>query len=112
MTALGADQVFDPTRTHVPLCPLHAMTGIWCPFCGGLRSAYELTRLHFSAALHYNLVVVAAAPVVLAFWIDGIMRGRSGLDRRRLPRAFTVAVVIALIAFTVARNLPGGAALR
>jgi hypothetical protein len=112
VTALAADQAFDPNRTHVPLCPLHALTGIWCPFCGGLRSAYELTRLHLSAALHDNLVVVAAAPVVLALWIDGILRERSGLGRRRIPRPAVLAVVVALIAFTVVRNLPVGTNLR
>src|SRR6201989_2091911 len=86
VAAVAADQAFDPTSTHVPLCPLHALTGLWCPFCGGLRSAFELTRLHLRAALHDNLVVVAAAPIVLVLWLDAVGRARSGRPARRLPR--------------------------
>jgi hypothetical protein len=112
LVAVVADQAFDPDRTHVPLCPLHALTGIWCPFCGGLRSAFELTRLHLRAALHDNIIVVAAAPVVLALWIDAVRRSRSGRPPRPRSRLAAVLTVAALIAFTVVRNLPIGAALR
>jgi Protein of unknown function (DUF2752) len=112
LAALAADEAFDPTRHHVPLCPLHAVTGIWCPFCGGLRSAYELTRLHIGAAVHYNLFVVAAAPVAAACWIDGIIRTRAAQPPRRAPRWLIGVVVAALLVFTLVRNLPVGAGLR
>jgi Protein of unknown function (DUF2752) len=112
VAALAVDQAFDPTHHHVPLCPLQAFTGIWCPFCGGLRSAYELTRLHIGPAIHDNLFVVAAAPVLAAWWIDGILRSRAGKQQRRIPRGATAIVVAALVLFTVVRNLPFGAALR
>ncbi len=110
--AVGADRAVDPTSTHVPLCPLHALTGIWCPFCGGLRSAYELTRLHFSAAVHYNVMFVLALPVLAALWVDWAGRAHRGQPRRVMPRSVTLAVVIALVAFTVLRNLPFAAAWR
>jgi len=110
--AVGGNQLFDPTSSHVPLCPLHALTGIWCPFCGGLRAVYELTRLNVVSALHYNLVVVAAVPFVLALWLDTVQRARAGHSRRRLPRRLVIAIVVALVAFTVVRNLPIGATWR
>src|SRR5579862_7676283 len=84
--AVGADRVFDPDRNHVPFCPLHALTGIWCPFCGGLRAAYQLTRLHLRAALHDNVVFVSALPLLLALWLDWTLRARRGEGRRPLPR--------------------------
>jgi hypothetical protein len=112
VVALAGDQLLDPDHNHVPLCPLHALTGIWCPFCGGLRSAFELTRLHARAALQDNIFVVGAAPIVLAWWIDATLRARRGQRRRTVPRA-AVAVIVALaLVFTVVRNLPFGAALR
>jgi hypothetical protein len=110
--AVAADQVLDPTRTHVPLCPLHALTGIWCPFCGGLRSAYELSRLHFSAAWHDNLAFVVSLPLLFALWIDWTRRSRRGEGRRLVPRTGVTAIVVVLVAFTVVRNLPFGSALR
>jgi hypothetical protein len=110
--AIAADQLFDPTSTHVPLCPLHALTGIWCPFCGGLRSAFELTRFHFRAAAQYNLLLVLAAPVVLALWVDSLTRARAGRAERKWPRAVPIAIIVALIAFTIGRNLPFATVLR
>src|ERR1700709_267060 len=68
--AVAAPRAFDPNNTHVPFCPLHALTGIWCPFCGGLRSAYELTRLHLRSALHYNVLFVVSLPLLAPFWVD------------------------------------------
>ncbi len=110
--AVAADEVFEPTSNHVPLCPLHALTGIWCPFCGGLRSAYQLTRLHLRSALHYNAVFVLALPVLLALWIDWAVRARSGQPRRALSRRLSIAIVVLLVVFTVVRNLPFAAGLR
>ncbi len=110
--ALALDELFDPVRTHVPLCPLHAWTGLWCPFCGGLRSAFELSRLHFSAAWHDNALLVAALPLLAVWWVDSIGRERAGRPTR-MPAASGVAViVVALVAFTVIRNLPFAVTLR
>jgi Protein of unknown function (DUF2752) len=112
LAALVADRAFDPDRTHVPFCPLHALTGIWCPFCGGLRAASQLTRFHFRAALHDNVLFVASLPVLLALWLDWALRARQSHGRRLVPRAAVVAIVALALIFTVLRNLPGGAALR
>lgn len=109
---VGVDRAFDPTSTHLPLCPLHALTGIWCPFCGVLRSTYELTRGHLGAALHYNAMFVLALPVLAVLWMDWAVRARSGQPRRAVPRTVTIGIVIALVAFTVVRNLPGAVAWR
>ena len=112
VSALALDELFDPVRTHVPLCPLHAWTGLWCPFCGGLRSAFELTRLHFSAAWHDNALLVAALPLLAVWWVESIVRDRTGQPPRRLAASTGAVIVVALIGFTVIRNLPLGAILR
>jgi hypothetical protein len=105
--ALAADVAFDPVHRHVPLCPFHAVTGGWCPLCGGLRSADSLAHLQFGSALHYNALFVVALPFVLMFWIDWARTGRVRWSRYVVP----VLVVLA-VAFTIVRNLPFAAALR
>jgi hypothetical protein len=107
--ALAADVAFDPVHRHVPLCPFHAVTGAWCPLCGGLRAADSLAHLQFGSALHDNLLFVAALPFVLVMWIDWVRTGRALWSRSRylVPLLVVLAVV-----FTVVRNLPFAGALR
>jgi hypothetical protein len=105
------DVVGDPSRTHVPLCPLHALTGLWCPLCGGLRAVHALSRGNVQSALHDNAMLVLALPVIVALWAQWAARTRTGGARRRWPRGVTLAVITALAAFTVLRNLAIGTAL-
>ena len=108
----GADVAIDPVHTHVPLCPLHSLTGWWCPFCGSLRAVDELARGHFGAALHDNLLLVSALPVALAFWWAWVLRARAGDGAPRRSPAAPLAVMLLLVAFAVVRNLPFAVALR
>lgn len=48
------------------LCPLRAMTGIPCPFCGGTTAAVEVGRFDLAGALRVNPVVVFTAAVIIA----------------------------------------------
>ncbi len=105
------DVVGDPSRTHVPLCPLHALTGLWCPLCGGLRAVHALSRGHIQSALHDNAMLVLALPVIVALWAQWAARTRTGRAPRRWPRGATLAMITALAAFTVLRNLAIGMAL-
>jgi hypothetical protein len=110
--ALAAVRAFDPLHRHVPLCPFHAATGWQCPLCGGLRAVDELARAHPVAALHDNVLVVAAVPIAVLLWLDLLLQRRAGRSARCWPRSATVAVIVLAAAFTVLRNLPFGAALR
>lgn len=106
MVALAADVAFDPHQRHVPLCPLHALTGIWCPLCGGLRAADSLAHGRLVSALHENALFVTSLPLLFAGWVYWLMLARSGRPRPTLPRAAFAAVLAVALAFTVVRNLP------
>lgn len=109
---VAADVAFDPAHRHVPLCPFHAMTGGWCPFCGGLRAVDALAHGQLATALRDNAVFVAAIPFVLVLWLDWAQRRRSGQPTRRVSRVAVVGTVAVLVAFTVVRNLPFATGLR
>ena len=111
-TALAADVAFDPVHRHVPLCPLHASTGLWCPLCGALRAADSLAHGHLGTAVHYNVLLVAALPFAMLWWLDTATRARRGTLPRRLPRTAVAAVIMLAIVFCVVRNTPWGHALR
>ena len=54
--------LFDPsTHAFYPPCPLHALTGLDCPTCGGLRAAHLLLHGHLRAAFHSTGATYLAA---------------------------------------------------
>ena len=112
VAAVLADVAFDPARRHVPLCPFHALTGQSCPLCGGLRAVDALVHLQLPAAVHDNVLVLAGLPLLVFWWLDTVLRARSGRARRTLSRRLIGTVVALAIAFTVLRNLPFAAGLR
>jgi len=92
------------------LCPLYATTGIYCPGCGGLRGVNDLTDGRVWQAASSNLLLVLAIPfavLVLARWGYSAWTGRDVAAVPTMPRAVTTGLILLLVGFTVARNLPG-----
>ncbi len=89
------------------LCP-SAAVGLACPGCGGLRAVNDLTQGRLLDAASSNLYLVLAIPVVV------LLLGRWALDAwrgtERVPSALTTPLLVvagvALVAFTVLRNVP------
>jgi hypothetical protein len=111
LTAVAVSYValVDPNRPgHYPGCPFRALTGYYCPGCGGLRAVHEMTHGHLQAALSSNLVVVLAVPVVLVLWASWTRdRLLHRTTRLRAPSWLLSVIGIGLIAFWVLRNLSG-----
>src|SRR4051794_20960362 len=103
--------VRDPHVSHSwGVCPLYALTGLYCPGCGGLRGVNDLTNGHVAQAASSNLLLVLAVPLaalLFARWSYGAWTGRDIGAVPVAPRPVTTALVVLAVAFTVARNLPG-----
>jgi hypothetical protein len=100
--------VVDPEGTHVPLCPLRAVTGLDCPLCGSLRAVHALTRADLLEALDHNLLFTASIPALVVCWAVWLGRalGRDPAPGRHLPvRTGAVLLGLALL-FGFLRNLP------
>ena len=98
----------NPNTTHVPICPLHAITGLDCPLCGSLRAVHSLAHLDLAGALNHNIMFTLAVPFLVIGWVLWLARslGRPLVAQERLPRAATVACWTIAIAFGIARNIP------
>ena len=48
-----------------PRCPFFWITGLKCPFCGGLRATHELTHGNLKSAFQFNALLVLMIPLVL-----------------------------------------------
>ncbi|HST47037.1 DUF2752 domain-containing protein [Jatrophihabitans sp.] len=92
----------DPGRHRIPLCPLHAMTGLWCPFCGSTRAVHALLHADPATAVRDNALFVLALPVLAGLWWRRRAAGPV------LARPLLWAGVVAVLAFGVLRNLPQG----
>lgn len=101
--ALGYVGLVDPHSPHsvYPLCPFKWLTGWNCPFCGGLRMTHDLLHGHLTAAVNDNVFLLAGIPMLLAWVLVRLSRGKTALPTPALP-----GLVVATIAWTVLRNLP------
>jgi hypothetical protein len=116
----------DPHVSHAwGVCPLYYATGIYCPACGSLRAVNDLTHGHLAAAASSNLLLLGLIPVVgllyarwtLAAWQghEATARGPLGLSGllprtprlAPMPRMAGIGLAVLVVAFVVARNLPG-----
>ena len=101
--ALGYVGLVDPHNPDsvLPVCPFRLLTGWNCPACGALRMTHDVLHGDLAAAINDNVFLLVGIPVV-AGWLLLRRRGKSLLT---MPAAATV--VVAMLAWTVVRNLPG-----
>ncbi len=99
---------FDPaTAGFYPVCPLHLMTGLQCPGCGGLRAVHQLTHGHLAAAWRLNPLIFVLLPAGL--WLGLRAGARLGAGRpwpgivARPVHAWALAA--GLVLFGVLRNI-------
>jgi hypothetical protein len=111
--AFGYVAAVDPSEPgHYPACPLFRLTGLYCPGCGGLRSAHAVAHGDLTAALGANALAVAAYAafaVIWAVWVARAVRGRP-MSLPLRPAHWWALAGLALV-FTLVRNLPFGAGL-
>jgi hypothetical protein len=101
----------DPNEPgHYPVCPLWRFTGLYCPGCGGLRSAHAFAHGDLATALQDNALAVAAFLALAALWTVWVVRAARGRPvRLELRPAALWALGASVLVFTVLRNLPFGA---
>jgi hypothetical protein len=100
----------DPhDRGSYGFCPWLALTGTYCPGCGGLRAVNDLTRLRVADAASSNLLLVSLIPFFVAGWARSVHQRWTGALRPWPPQrvhALSVAAGVVLVGFWLLRNLP------
>jgi len=95
------------THGFYPRCEMFAWSGLHCPGCGSLRAIHHLTHGRWLAALGANAMLVAGLAGGMVWGIARWWRGRAFEWESSLGRPGVVwLAVIALLSFTVLRNLP------
>ncbi|MFC0041996.1 DUF2752 domain-containing protein [Actinomadura rayongensis] len=93
---------------HYPSCPFLAISGYYCPGCGGLRMVNSLVHGHVGAAFGSNPLAFLLLPVALYLWGRWTWLAAHGERMRSAlftPAAGWTAFGIALV-YWIVRNLP------
>lgn len=103
----------DPNEPgHYPVCPLFRFTGVYCPGCGGLRSAHAFAHGDLPAALGSNALAVVGYGVFAVVAVLWLVRAYRGVPTRlSVPPNWWWGIGAVLALFTLVRNLPPGSAL-
>lgn len=104
----------DPYRPRAVGCPVHAMTGGWCPGCGSTRAVHELLHgdVAASVACHPLVVVLVAFVGYLAASAYARAHLPASSPMRRwarhpteLPAGVLYGIAAVFVALTVVRNV-------
>lgn len=93
---------------NYPVCPLYAVTGLYCPGCGSLRSLHSLANADLMAAFARNPIMpplMLILAVVFVRW--AFLRWRGKPLTWNPPTWLPVAIGVGVIVYGVARNIPG-----
>jgi hypothetical protein len=110
LVAVAYVGVVDPNQPgHYPTCPFLALTGCYCPGCGSMRAVHAIVHGDLAQALHRNPLTVLLLPVLGLLWLRWLRDSATPGPARPLilPQPVVWAVLAALGAFWVLRNLPG-----
>jgi hypothetical protein len=106
--ALAALRLLNPATSKLfPPCPLHALTGWYCPGCGSLRAMHQLLNGHVQAAFAMNPFAVIALPFLLYGFASQIsleVRGRR-LPAFFIPGGWIWTLAVTIVVFGILRNL-------
>jgi hypothetical protein len=97
---------------HAVGCPIHAITGGWCPGCGSTRAADLLLHGDVLSSLSYNLLVLPALLVLAWWWTGWALAAWRGERPTWAPSSTTwpawvpLAIGAGVVLFGVARNVP------
>jgi len=109
VAGVGAVYLFNPWEVHLfPGCPFLALTGFYCPGCGGIRAAHQLLHGDLLSALQLNIFVVALA-IYLIWQVVALAMAKvkgqawAGLA---ISAGWQKAVLGAMLIYTIVRNIP------
>jgi len=110
--ALAFLAINEPTSVAaIPPCPSSALLGVTCPGCGSLRATHHALNGRLATAFRYNPALLLIGAPAFALFIAGLFGWRAPIPRRTAA-ALAWTLLVALLIYFAARNIPALAWLR
>ena len=94
--------IYVRTGIGIP-CPIHELTGIFCPSCGSTRMIFSILELKLVKAFWYNPYLFV---LIILFIIYLILKIVFKLKISINNKYFYILFIISLIGWTIIRNIP------
>lgn len=90
------------------ICPVRRLTGLYCPGCGSTRAAAAVLHGDLLAALDYNPLAMAFAPILFYAGLKQAARMLTGrtIPRRHIQAHYIWALLGLICLYAILRNLP------
>ena len=89
-----------------PACPSRTLFGVWCPLCGGTRSAHALATGQLVEAVRFNAFLPVLVVLTAWSWVAWVGRVMQRDVLPAVPRWLWTGVGVLWLAYGVLRNLP------
>ena len=102
-------RLFDPATAGIfPPCPVHYLTGWYCPGCGSLRALHALLHGDFGQAWAMNPLTVMLLPFLSYGLVSEAVRQvrGTGLPVPMFSAGQIRVLFMVIVVFGVVRNLP------
>lgn len=91
-------------------CTFHQLTGLQCPGCGGQRAFHFLLHGKLLTALHYNILIVLAVPLLSCLYYSivqaYILKNKKYINHPFWGTKFVLIMLTILVLFFIVRNIP------
>ena len=88
---------------YIP-CPIHKLTGLYCPGCGITRMLLSILKLDFIKAFKYNPLVFISLPIGIYLYIDYLIKKDKSLYKK-IPEKVWYIIIAIFIIYGILRNI-------
>ena len=83
-------------------CPIHYLTGFYCPGCGITRMFFSILKLNFYQAFRFNPLVFMLLVLYIIYWVLKYLFKIN----IKIPDKVLYGIIIILIIYGILRNIP------